>query len=139
MAGYSSDDIPPPKADFSAPPPYEAATKLPTYEEVQREKHLEDQTVLTDTRVSRDIPIVVFILYLLFISRNIGHKLKEFSRWMPKRMKIAILVYWEPILCFTQRFSVSDTFNIMKLSLLLYGSLNLKQWRSFSIGSVFFY
>lgn len=41
--GYC-EDIPPPKADFSAPPPYEAAemahSKLPTYEEVQMEKSL---------------------------------------------------------------------------------------------------
>lgn len=41
----SSDDIPPPKADFSAPPPYEVATKLPSYEEVEREKSLEGQSV----------------------------------------------------------------------------------------------
>ena len=34
------DELPPPKADLSAPPPYELATKLPTYEEVQREKTL---------------------------------------------------------------------------------------------------
>ncbi|XP_053616366.1 NEDD4 family-interacting protein 1 isoform X2 [Plodia interpunctella] len=36
-------DIPPPQADFSAPPPYDVATnsKLPTYEEVQREKQME--------------------------------------------------------------------------------------------------
>jgi len=32
------DDIPPPKADFSAPPPYELATKLPSYEEAQQQK-----------------------------------------------------------------------------------------------------
>lgn len=50
MASYTSDDIPPPKADFSAPPPYEATTKLPTYEEVQREKHLEGQSVLQNAR-----------------------------------------------------------------------------------------
>ncbi|KAK7871062.1 hypothetical protein R5R35_007263 [Gryllus longicercus] len=37
----SGEDIPPPKPDFSAPPPYEVATKLPTYEEVQREKNLQ--------------------------------------------------------------------------------------------------
>ncbi|PNF15406.1 hypothetical protein B7P43_G00967 [Cryptotermes secundus] len=37
------EDIPPPKPDFSAPPPYEVATKLPTYEEVQREKTLEGE------------------------------------------------------------------------------------------------
>lgn len=36
-------DIPPPKPDFLAPPPYEVATKLPTYEEVQREKTLQGE------------------------------------------------------------------------------------------------
>lgn len=35
------EDIPPPRPNFSAPPPYEVATKLPTYEEVQREKTLQ--------------------------------------------------------------------------------------------------
>lgn len=43
------DELPPPKADFSAPPPYELSSsdlheiphsKLPTYEEVQMEKSL---------------------------------------------------------------------------------------------------
>ncbi|XP_076619621.1 nedd4 family interacting protein [Colletes latitarsis] len=37
------DEIPPPNADFSAPPPYEVATKLPSYEEVQREKTLQGE------------------------------------------------------------------------------------------------
>ncbi|XP_076760765.1 nedd4 family interacting protein [Xylocopa sonorina] len=37
------EEIPPPKADFSAPPPYEVATKLPSYEEVQREKTLQGE------------------------------------------------------------------------------------------------
>ncbi|KAF4531877.1 hypothetical protein B566_EDAN000906 [Ephemera danica] len=37
------DDIPPPKADFSAPPPYELATKLPSYEEAQQQKRQEEQ------------------------------------------------------------------------------------------------
>lgn len=38
-------DIPPPRADFSAPPPYDVAanSKLPTYEEVQREKQMEGE------------------------------------------------------------------------------------------------
>ncbi|XP_066587669.1 NEDD4 family-interacting protein 1-like [Prorops nasuta] len=36
-------EIPPPKLDFSAPPPYELATKLPSYEEVQREKTLQGE------------------------------------------------------------------------------------------------
>ncbi|CAH0663968.1 unnamed protein product [Spodoptera exigua] len=38
-------DIPPPQADFSAPPPYDVAanSKLPTYEEVQREKQMEGE------------------------------------------------------------------------------------------------
>ncbi|XP_044749138.1 NEDD4 family-interacting protein 2 [Coccinella septempunctata] len=46
IMGSSVDNIPPPKPDFYAPPPYEIVTnptKLPTYEEVQREKHLEGQ------------------------------------------------------------------------------------------------
>ncbi|CAG9782588.1 unnamed protein product [Diatraea saccharalis] len=40
-------DIPPPQADFSAPPPYDVAanSKLPTYEEVQREKQLEGESI----------------------------------------------------------------------------------------------
>ncbi|XP_015603490.1 NEDD4 family-interacting protein 1-like isoform X2 [Cephus cinctus] len=38
------EEIPPPKPDFSAPPPYEVATKLPSYEEVQREKTLQGET-----------------------------------------------------------------------------------------------
>ncbi|XP_011138489.1 NEDD4 family-interacting protein 1-like isoform X2 [Harpegnathos saltator] len=37
------EEIPPPKPDFSAPPPYEVATKLPSYEEVQREKNLQGE------------------------------------------------------------------------------------------------
>ncbi|GFG36920.1 hypothetical protein Cfor_12466, partial [Coptotermes formosanus] len=37
------EDIPPPKPNFSAPPPYEVATKLPTYEEVQREKTVQGE------------------------------------------------------------------------------------------------
>lgn len=53
----STEDIPPPKPDYYAPPPYEVATqgsKLPTYEEVQREKHLEQQDIPigSATRVS---------------------------------------------------------------------------------------
>lgn len=60
-ASSSSEDIPPPKADYYAPPPYEVATKgtkLPTYEEVQREKNLEEQENAVpinspSTRVSR--------------------------------------------------------------------------------------
>lgn len=39
------DDLPPPKLDFSAPPPYELATKLPSYEEVQREKTLHGEPI----------------------------------------------------------------------------------------------
>ncbi|CAG9128718.1 hypothetical protein JYU34_010069 [Plutella xylostella] len=41
----SATDIPPPRADFSAPPPYDVAahSKLPTYEEVQREKQMEGE------------------------------------------------------------------------------------------------
>lgn len=50
------DNIPPPKADFTAPPPYEAGdysvvshpiepSKLPTYEEVQLEKSLHGEPI----------------------------------------------------------------------------------------------
>ncbi|XP_034952488.1 NEDD4 family-interacting protein 1 [Chelonus insularis] len=38
------EELAPPKPDFSAPPPYELATKLPSYEEVQREKTLQGET-----------------------------------------------------------------------------------------------
>ncbi|KAK9875786.1 hypothetical protein WA026_009577 [Henosepilachna vigintioctopunctata] len=51
ITGSSTDNIPPPNPDFYAPPPYELVTnltKLPTYEEVQREKHLEDQHIPID-------------------------------------------------------------------------------------------
>lgn len=34
----------PSRPDYSAPPPYEVATKLPSYEEVQREKTLQGET-----------------------------------------------------------------------------------------------
>ncbi|CAG9861537.1 unnamed protein product [Phyllotreta striolata] len=60
-ASSSSEDIPPPKADYYAPPPYEVATKgtkLPTYEEVQREKNLEEQenTVPINAPTPRPLP-----------------------------------------------------------------------------------
>ncbi|XP_014300567.1 NEDD4 family-interacting protein 1 [Microplitis demolitor] len=38
-----AEELSPPKPDFSAPPPYELATKLPSYEEVQREKSLQGE------------------------------------------------------------------------------------------------
>ncbi|XP_058807891.1 NEDD4 family-interacting protein 1-like isoform X2 [Phymastichus coffea] len=41
----TTEEIPPPKPDFSAPPPYEVATKLPSYEEVQREKTLQGEPI----------------------------------------------------------------------------------------------
>ncbi|XP_011494832.1 PREDICTED: NEDD4 family-interacting protein 1 [Ceratosolen solmsi marchali] len=44
MTELGSEEIPPPKLDFSAPPPYEVATKLPSYEEVEREKTLQGET-----------------------------------------------------------------------------------------------
>lgn len=50
MNTSDTEDIPPPKPDFLAPPPYEVATKLPTYEEVQREKTLQGEPTHT-TRV----------------------------------------------------------------------------------------
>jgi hypothetical protein len=45
------DDIPPPKADFSAPPPYELATKLPSYEEAQQQKMQELSRVQSSSTV----------------------------------------------------------------------------------------
>ena len=54
MPPTNNDDLPPPKADFSAPPPYELrdsleqqeiTAKLPTYEEVQMEKILNDEPI----------------------------------------------------------------------------------------------
>ncbi|CAF4839781.1 unnamed protein product [Pieris macdunnoughi] len=44
ISGHNMD-IPPPRPDFSAPPPYDVAanSKLPTYEEVQREKQMEGE------------------------------------------------------------------------------------------------
>ncbi|XP_060530252.1 NEDD4 family-interacting protein 2 [Cylas formicarius] len=52
LASSSLDEIPPPKADYYAPPPYEEVTKttkLPTYEEVQREKLEEGLSVPINT------------------------------------------------------------------------------------------
>ena len=42
---HPGEDIRPPVVDFNAPPPYEMPVKLPTYEEVQREKALEGELV----------------------------------------------------------------------------------------------
>ncbi|CAB0030600.1 unnamed protein product [Trichogramma brassicae] len=43
----ATEEIPPPKPDYSAPPPYEVVTKLPSYEEVQREKTLQGEPIPT--------------------------------------------------------------------------------------------
>lgn len=48
-----NEDIPPPKPDYMAPPPYEVATKLPTYEEVQREKTLQGEPTQTTQPMNR--------------------------------------------------------------------------------------
>ncbi|CAH1955276.1 unnamed protein product [Acanthoscelides obtectus] len=59
-----TEDIPPPKPDYYAPPPYEVATKgtkLPTYEEVQREKHLEGQDISIPINSPSQRPIPTFI------------------------------------------------------------------------------
>ncbi|KAL1110321.1 hypothetical protein AAG570_007854, partial [Ranatra chinensis] len=57
------DDIPPPKPDFYAPPPYDLATKLPTYEEVQREKTLqgESQNVRVSPSSAQRAPALAFL------------------------------------------------------------------------------
>lgn len=80
-ASSSTEDIPPPKPDYYAPPPYEVATqgsKLPTYEEVQREKHLEQQDIpigTTTTRVRNKHleVIVIFIIGLNLIILSLKH------------------------------------------------------------------
>ncbi len=46
-------------ADFSAPPPYEVATKLPTYDEVQQEKRREGEMV----GVLPTLPLVRFLYF----------------------------------------------------------------------------
>lgn len=57
-------DIPPPKADFSAPPPYELATKLPSYEEAQQQKMQEQSRVNQQNKTSRFILLFdVWIFY----------------------------------------------------------------------------
>lgn len=58
---FINDGIPPPLADFSAPPPYEPDTKLPTYEEVQREKHLEGQGMSPEGVRARDRRVIVYV------------------------------------------------------------------------------
>lgn len=40
---HTAEEIQPPAVDFNAPPPYEMPLKLPTYEEVQREKAMEGE------------------------------------------------------------------------------------------------
>ncbi|XP_015115806.1 NEDD4 family-interacting protein 1-like [Diachasma alloeum] len=52
VLSLSDDDLPPPKLDFSAPPPYELATKLPSYEEVQREKTLQGEPIPSSMNLS---------------------------------------------------------------------------------------
>jgi hypothetical protein len=60
------DDIPPPKADFSAPPPYELATKLPSYEEAQQQKMQEQSRV----RFNSKAVCQLFSLTLHFFCRK---------------------------------------------------------------------
>lgn len=65
MGSSLDDDIPPPKADYYAPPPYELATKLPTYEEVQREKQIEGQVnPLAEATPPAAIRVRLFLLIL---------------------------------------------------------------------------
>lgn len=78
-ASSSTEDIPPPKPDYYAPPPYEVATqgsKLPTYEEVQREKHLEQQDVpigTTTTRVRNKDSEVIFKFFMFLSLMSLKH------------------------------------------------------------------
>ncbi|XP_014230093.1 NEDD4 family-interacting protein 1 isoform X1 [Trichogramma pretiosum] len=52
----ATEEIPPPKPDYSAPPPYEVVTKLPSYEEVQREKTLQGEPIPTTILPQVHIP-----------------------------------------------------------------------------------
>lgn len=54
------DVISPPKPDFSAPPPYDVATKLPSYEEVQREKTLQGEAI---PHIHPQIHVVIILIY----------------------------------------------------------------------------
>lgn len=45
-----------------APPPYELATKLPTYEEVQREKSLAGEPTQAQQQPTRSQPLAFFAL-----------------------------------------------------------------------------
>lgn len=60
--------------DYYAPPPYEVATqttKLPTYEEVQREKHLEDGLfglpVIDPPNIVSSIKLLFLIMQIMFM------------------------------------------------------------------------
>lgn len=55
------EDIRPPVVDFSAPPPYEMPMKLPTYEEVQREKALEGELLPTAVSVIKFLWMYEFL------------------------------------------------------------------------------
>lgn len=57
------EEIPPPKPDFSAPPPYEVATKLPSYEEVQREKTLQGEPQ-PQVHMVQDMSVIQNVVYL---------------------------------------------------------------------------
>lgn len=67
----NSCDIPPPQVDFSAPPPYDVAanSKLPTYEEVQREKQMEGDGPVQVINIT--IVCTASLSYRLFTIRNI--------------------------------------------------------------------
>lgn len=56
------EDIPPPKADFSAPPPYEVATKLPSYEEVQLEKSLQGELHMPANHRAPQQPLTILAI-----------------------------------------------------------------------------
>lgn len=62
------EDIPPPKPDFLAPPPYEVVTKLPSYEEVQREKTLHGEPIpQTNSEIRTDCLVSHLIKTFFFV------------------------------------------------------------------------
>lgn len=73
---HAAEEIQPPAVDFSAPPPYEMPLKLPTYEEVQREKALEGE-MLPPNIVCNFPPYSSSIRRLLIFSIFTGYS----QRW----------------------------------------------------------
>ncbi|XP_065201221.1 NEDD4 family-interacting protein 2 isoform X2 [Planococcus citri] len=69
---HAVEEIQPPAVDFSAPPPYEMPLKLPTYEEVQREKALEGEMLPPNMDTQNPDPASPRTLSFLAIDTDMG-------------------------------------------------------------------